>query len=30
MYWTWQTGPGRTASVVDTAAVDFDSITSEG
>ena len=23
MYWTWQTGPGRTASVVDTAAVTF-------
>jgi len=24
MYWTWQDGPGRTASVVDTAAVVFD------
>jgi nicotinamidase-related amidase len=24
MYWTWQAGPGRTASVVDTAGVDFD------
>ena len=24
MYWTWQDGPGRTASVVDTAAVGFD------
>jgi nicotinamidase-related amidase len=24
MYWTWQGGPGRTASVVDTAAVSFD------
>jgi nicotinamidase-related amidase len=24
MYWTWQTGPGRTASVVETAAVEFD------
>jgi nicotinamidase-related amidase len=24
MYWTWQTGPGRTASVVETAAVKFD------
>jgi len=24
MYWTWQAGPGRTASVVDTAAVRFD------
>jgi nicotinamidase-related amidase len=24
MYWTWQDGPGRTASVVDTADVDFD------
>ena len=23
MYWTWQTGPGRTATVVDTADVDF-------
>jgi nicotinamidase-related amidase len=23
MYWTWQAGPGRTASVVDTAAVTF-------
>jgi isochorismate hydrolase len=23
MYWTWQDGPGRTASVVDAAAVDF-------
>ena len=23
MYWTWQAGPGRTASVVDTATVDF-------
>jgi len=23
MYWSWQAGPGRTASVVDTAAVDF-------
>ena len=23
MYWTWQTGPGRTASVVETAAVTF-------
>lgn len=23
MYWTWQDGPGRTASVVDTAGVDF-------
>lgn len=30
MYWTWQTGPGRIASVVDTAAVSFDSTTSEG
>jgi nicotinamidase-related amidase len=29
MYWTWQTGPGRTASVVDTAGVDFDSPTTE-
>lgn len=25
MYWTWQEGPGRTASVVDTAAVGFGS-----
>jgi len=25
MYWTWQAGPGRVASVVDTAAVDFGS-----
>jgi nicotinamidase-related amidase len=24
MYWTWQGGPGRTASVVETADVDFD------
>jgi nicotinamidase-related amidase len=24
MYWTWQTGPGRTASVVDAADVNFD------
>jgi nicotinamidase-related amidase len=24
MYWTWQDGPGRRASVVDTAEVDFD------
>jgi len=24
MYWTWQGGPGRTASVVETAVVDFD------
>ena len=24
MYWTWQDGPGRTASVVETADVDFD------
>ena len=24
MYWTWQAGPGRTASVVGTADVDFD------
>ena len=24
MYWTWQEGPGRTASVVKTADVDFD------
>ena len=24
MYWTWQTGPGRAASVVEAAAVDFD------
>ena len=24
MYWTWQAGPGRTASVVDTAHVTFD------
>ena len=24
MYWTWQAGPGRTASVVDTAGVSFD------
>jgi len=24
MYWTWQTGPGRSASVVDTADVSFD------
>lgn len=24
MYWTWQAGPGRQASVVETAAVDFD------
>ena len=24
MYWTWQDGPGRTAGVVDTAAVNFD------
>lgn len=24
MYWTWQAAPGRTASVVDTADVDFD------
>jgi nicotinamidase-related amidase len=23
MYWTWQAGPGRTATVVDTAKVDF-------
>lgn len=23
MYWTWQTGPGRTAAVVETAGVDF-------
>ncbi len=23
MYWTWQAGPGRTATVVDTAAIDF-------
>ena len=23
MYWTWQSGPGRTASVVDTASVSF-------
>ena len=23
MYWTWQDGPGRTASVVESAAVDF-------
>src|SRR5690242_8983343 len=23
MYWTWQDGPGRTAAVVETAAVDF-------
>ena len=23
MYWTWQEGPGRTASVVETADVDF-------
>ncbi len=23
MYWTWQAGPGRTATVVDTATVDF-------
>jgi len=23
MYWSWQDGPGRTASVVDTASVDF-------
>lgn len=23
MYWTWQAGPGRTATVVDTAAVEF-------
>ena len=27
MYWTWQTGPGRTASVVDTADVDFGATT---
>ena len=25
MYWTWQTGPGRTAAVVEAAAVDFES-----
>jgi isochorismate hydrolase len=24
MYWSWQAAPGRTASVVDTAAVSFD------
>jgi isochorismate hydrolase len=24
MYWTWQEGPGRTASVVETADVNFD------
>jgi isochorismate hydrolase len=24
MYWSWQAAPGRTASVVETAAVDFD------
>jgi nicotinamidase-related amidase len=30
MYWTWQTGTGRTASVVDAASVSFDSVTSEG
>ena len=24
MYWTWQAGPGRTASVVETAKVSFD------
>jgi isochorismate hydrolase len=23
MYWTWQSGPGRTAAVVETADVDF-------
>jgi nicotinamidase-related amidase len=28
MYWTWQEAPGRTAAVVETAAVDFDSNTS--
>jgi isochorismate hydrolase len=27
MYWTWQAGPGRTASVVDTADVSFDAPT---
>ena len=26
MYWTWQAGPGRTASVVETADVNFDAI----
>jgi hypothetical protein len=24
MYWTWQAAPGRSAIVVETAAVDFD------
>lgn len=26
MYWTWQSGPGRTASVVETADVDFHAV----
>jgi nicotinamidase-related amidase len=26
MYWTWQDGPGRTASVVDATDVDFDAV----
>jgi nicotinamidase-related amidase len=29
MYWTWQTGPGRTADVVDTAAAKFEAGTSD-
>lgn len=29
MYWTWQSGPGRTASVVDTASVSFDGSAAE-
>ena len=30
MYWTWQAGPGREASVVDTATVDFDAPVAAG
>jgi hypothetical protein len=30
MYWTWQEAPGRSASVVDTADVDFDVTGDEG
>ncbi len=26
MYWTWQTGPGRTAQVVDATDVRFDTV----
>jgi hypothetical protein len=29
MYWTWQAGPGRTASVVETAGVSFDPTTGD-